>query len=74
MSILLLSVLVVSCSDIADDDHYAPPSWLKGNAWQVLESEGNHQSFLRAIELTGYQPIVSGQSILTVMAPNDDAW
>ena len=74
MSILLLSVLVVSCSDIADDDHYAPPSWLKGNAWQVLESEGDYSTFLKAIELTGYQPIVNGQSILTVMAPNNEAW
>ncbi len=74
MNILLLSVLLASCSDIADDDHYAPPSWLKGNAWQVLESEGNHSVFLHAIELTGYKPIVNGQSILTVMAPNDDAW
>ena len=74
MSILLLSVWAASCSDIADDEHYAPPSWLKGNAWQVLESEGNYQTFLRAIELTGYKPIVNGQSILTVMAPDDNAW
>jgi uncharacterized surface protein with fasciclin (FAS1) repeats len=67
-------MLVVSCRDIADDDHYAPPSWLKGNAWQVLESEGDYSTFLKAIELTGYQPIVNGQSILTVMAPNNEAW
>ena len=71
---MIVCMLFVSCRDIADDDHYAPPSWLKGNAWQVLESEGDYSTFLKAIELTGYQPIVNGQSILTVMAPNNEAW
>jgi uncharacterized surface protein with fasciclin (FAS1) repeats len=74
LSMMIACMCVVSCRDIADDDHYAPPSWLKGNAWQVLESEGDYSMFLKAIELTGYQPIVNGQSILTVMAPNDGAW
>jgi len=70
----MAGAFVVSCQDIADDDHYAPPSWLKGNAWQVLEDEGNYTSFLKAVELTGYKPIVNGQSILTVMAADDQAW
>lgn len=72
--LLLASAFCVSCSDIADDDHYAAPSWLKGNAWQVLEGEGRYTSFLHAIELTGFKPIVNGQTILTVMAPDDTAW
>ncbi len=71
---LVASAFFVSCQDIADDDHYKAPDWLKGNAYEVLENEGNHTSFLKAIELTGYKPIVSGQSIMTVMAPDDDAW
>jgi hypothetical protein len=71
---MVAACAIVSCSDIADDDHYAQPSWLKGNAWQVLEDEGNHTSFLKAVELTGYKPIVNGQSILTVMAADDEAW
>lgn len=66
--------LLSSCQDIADDDHYKAPSWLKGNAWQVMESEGSYGTFLHAIELTGFKPIVSGQSIMTVMAPDDAAW
>jgi uncharacterized surface protein with fasciclin (FAS1) repeats len=70
----LTSMFCVSCKDIADDDHYAPPSWLKGNAWQVMENDGQHTMFLKAIELTGYKPIVSGQTILTVMAADDQAW
>ena len=72
--ILLASSFAVSCHDIADDDHYKAPDWLKGNAWQVLESEGNHATFLKAIDLAGYKPIVNGQSVLTVMAPDDAAW
>jgi len=72
--VLSLPVLMTSCRDIADDDHYAQPSWLKGNAWQVMEADGNYTSMLKAVELTGYKPIVSGQSVLTVMAPDNTAW
>ena len=71
---LIACTFAVSCQDIADDDHYKSPDWLKGNAWEVMESEGNHSMFLRAIELSGYKPIVNGQSVLTVMAPDDNAW
>ena len=72
--LLLTSLFMLSCQDIADDDHYSAPSWLRGNAWQVLEGDGNHKMFLKAVELTDYKPIVNGQSILTIMAPDDDAW
>ncbi len=72
--ILLAVISFASCHDIADDDHYKAPDWLKGNAWEVMESEGNHTTFLKAIELSGFKPIVNGQSILTVMAPDDQAW
>ena len=36
--VLLASLFVMSCHDIADDDHYKAPDWLKGNAWEVLAS------------------------------------
>ena len=74
LCLALGGALLSSCQDIADDDHYKSPSWLKGNAWEVLQGEGRYTQFLHAIELTGYKPIVNGQSILTVMAPDDDAW
>ena len=32
--ILLASSFAVSCHDIADDDHYKAPDWLKGNEWE----------------------------------------
>lgn len=68
------SVFISSCTDIADDDHYKSPDWLKGNAWEVMQADGNYTSMLKAVELTGYKPIVDGQTILTVMAPDDTAW
>ncbi|MBQ4393525.1 MAG: hypothetical protein II826_10525 [Prevotella sp.] len=70
----IAGTFAVSCQDIADDDHYAAPSWLKGNAYEVMQGDGNYTSFLKAIDLTGYKPIVNGQSILTVMASDDQAW
>ena len=71
----LAGSLLVSCQDIAEDDHYASPSWLKGNAWQVMENGGgNYSTFLRAIELTGFKPIVAGKSVMTVIAADNDAW
>lgn len=72
---LLLAIFVSSCQgDIADDSHYKVPDWLKGNAYEVLQKEGNHTIFLRGIDLSGYQSIVNGNSILTVMAPDDNAF
>ena len=72
MALLLPSAF--SCRKIADDEHYAVPTWLKGSAWEVLEQEGHYTTFLKAVELSGYQPIVSGKNILTVMAPDDAAF
>lgn len=66
---------LVSCTeDIAEQEHYKVPDWLKGNAYEVLQSEGNHSIFLKGIELSGFKPVVEGQSLTTVIAPNDDAF
>lgn len=35
---------------------------------------GNYSTFLRAIELTGFKPIVAGKSVMTVIAADNDAW
>lgn len=70
-----LSLSLTSCADdITNDEHYKTPDWLKGNAYEVLQKEGNYVTFLKGIELTGYQSIVNGKSILTVMAPDDAAF
>jgi uncharacterized surface protein with fasciclin (FAS1) repeats len=55
-------------------EHYEEPGWLKGNTWDVLKDRGNYSIFLEGIELAGFKPIVQGKSILTIMAPEDNAF
>ena len=75
MGVLLIGICLMSCTDdISNDDHYKRPSWLRGNAYEVLQKEGNYSIFLKGIDLSGYKSIVDGNSVLTVMAPNDDAF
>lgn len=73
---LALCGAMTSCKDddLASDEHYQAPDWLKGNAYEVMQKDGNHTIFLRAIDLSDYQEIVAGKSILTVVAPSDDAF
>lgn len=75
LGIILGVATLTSCQDEwSGDEHYQIPDWLKGNAYEVLEKDGNYSIFLEAIDLAGYKPIVKGKSILTVMAPDDDAF
>lgn len=78
--LLALSTAVVTLTacqdDLGDDSHYKAPSFLAGNALQVLEKsyEGHtFNTFLRGIELVGYNDVVDSQ-ILTVLAPTDEAF
>ena len=65
----------VSCQDdIAESDHYKSPDWLKGNAYEVLQQEGKYKSFLKAVDYSDYRQVVAGKTIVTVMAPADDAF
>lgn len=72
---LLTPCLFFSCSDkLEDNDHYKVPSWLKGNVYEVLQKEGNYSIFLHGIDLTGNDGVVAGKSIVTVAAPDDEAF
>lgn len=55
-------------------DYYKEPDWLKGSVFQVLQDKGDYSTFLKGVELSGFKPIVDGKSIITVMAPNDEAF
>lgn len=70
----LIAAVFVGCSNLEDDDHYKVPDWLKGNAYEVLQKDGNYSTFLRGVDLTGNQGVVSGKSLLTVVAPDNDAF
>ena len=73
LGFLMAILLLYSCENEMDK-HYASPDWLKGSTWEVLEDRGNYSTFLKGVELAGYQPILEGKSLVTVMAPNDEAF
>jgi len=65
---------LMGCQDnLTDNDHYKP-RLSTGNAYEILESEGNYTTFLKGVDLAGFRQIVDGKSILTVIAPDDDAF
>lgn len=69
--LLFSSLILSSCQDL--DEYYEAPSWIGGSIYQSLSDDGNYGIFLKGAEIGGYQPILDGKSILTVMAPTDDA-
>lgn len=65
-----------SCKDKMDD-HYEVPGWVKGSVWELLADgsmEGQYSMFLEAADLAGYRGIMNGRSIMTVMAPDNNAF
>lgn len=70
---LILLLGLGSCRDHMSE-YYERPDWIKGNCYEVLEKDGHYTTFLKGIELAGFRDMVDGKSILTVMAPNDDAF
>lgn len=73
--LLLIPSLTISCDDKMDE-HYDVPDWVPASAWEVLQSgeHGNFSIFLEGVELAGFKPMLEGQSLLTVMAPDDEAF
>ena len=70
---LAMAGLTACQEDLANDSHYKAPDFLVGNAIEVLQNDGQYNTFLRGIELIGYNDVVSTQ-LLTVLAPTDDAF
>ncbi|MCC8087683.1 MAG: fasciclin domain-containing protein [Rikenellaceae bacterium] len=71
--LFLVVSLLCSCEK-ERDKYYDEPDWLRGNAWEVLEQDGDYSIFLRGIEITGYKDMVNGKGIITVLAPTDEAF
>lgn len=69
----LVLLLTVSCQSELDK-YYELPDWLKGSAYEVLEERGNYTLFLEAVDKSEFKDLVRGKGIITVMAPNDDAF
>lgn len=71
---LLGAPFFISCDDdLSEDSHYDIPSFLKGNAYEVLRQDGEYDIFLRGVDLIGYRDVVDSQ-LLTVVAPSDSAF
>ncbi len=70
--LLLTPLLFSSCLGNLED-YYKEPGWLKGSIYEVLQDKGNYSMFIKGIDRAGYEPMVNGKSILTVMAPTDSS-
>ncbi len=73
LAIVLLLTGLTGCQN-GMKEYYERPDWIRGNSFEVLQEEGNYSQFLKGIELCGYRDLVDGKSIITVMAPNDEAF
>lgn len=75
LCMLLLPFCLFGCKDQMDE-HYEVPGWVKGSVWEELAADenGKYSTFLQAAELCGYRKIMEGKAIMTVMAPDNDAF
>ncbi len=71
--LLATAATLGSCKDHMAE-YYERPDWIKGNNYEVLEKTGRHSIFLKAIDMAGYHDLVDGKGIVTVMAPDDEAF
>lgn len=73
--VLCFSFLVTGCEDKMDE-HYKIPDWVADSEWEVLSSgeHGKFSIFLEGAEIAGFTNMLKGRSIMTVMAPDDEAF
>lgn len=67
-------VLLCSSCDGSLSDYFDKPKWIGSSAYQTLKDKGNYKLFLEAVDKAGYKELIDGNSIVTVMAPNDEAF
>lgn len=69
---LLLSLMLLpGCSDM--DEYFDNTGGADASIYEKLEASGNYRQFLEGVDRLGMKPMLNGKSILTVMAPADDA-
>lgn len=74
IQVVFLFLLTLCSCEKEIDKYYERPDWLRGNAWEYLEEQGNFSLFLQAVERAGYKGMLNGRSLCTVMAPTDEAF
>lgn len=72
VSAFCISLGFASCQDDMKE-YYEEPNWLKGSIYEILQNDGNYDIFLKGVEMCDYTALIKGRSILTVMAPDDEA-
>ena len=68
--LVLSSVFALSCTK--DDKSGSGSS--ADTILQILEERGNYSQFIKALELSGYDKLVGGGGLVTVFAPDDEAF
>lgn len=71
--VLVFICILCSCKDEMDK-YYERPRYLRGNAYEFMQSAGNFTCFLKAADLTGWSRTLNGYGLCTVMAPDDEAF
>lgn len=64
-------LLLVACDSMDDKDG---GKFSLGSTCRILESRGNFTTFIRALDRSGYRRLVDGGGLVTVFAPDDDAF
>lgn len=66
--------LFSSCEDTWEKEGVDPGALHKGFAYDVLKERGNYSMFLEAVDKAGYNSLLKGKGLVTVMAPNDESF
>lgn len=67
---VLIPLLTLSCDNDVNGDIGEAGRPIK----RILEEKGNYGQFIKALELSGYDKLVNGGGLVTVFAPDDDAF
>ncbi len=73
VALFQLLVLLLSCTDKADDPYFARPDSLASPIYQRLEEKGDFSLFLKCIDKSGYADVLKRAGYYTLFAPTDEA-
>ncbi len=70
----MLSAAVLFLAACESTDEKDGGRYSLGTTCRILESRGNFTSFIKALDRSGYRRLVDGGGLVTVFAPDDDAF
>lgn len=72
--IIFTGILFNSCKDIYELDKYQAPTWLAGKLYTQISQQDGLGTFIKCLELTGYDTLLDLSGSFTVFAPSDEAF